>query len=167
MVFRVGSTGRFSRDARLLDVDTEGKVCTACRERKPHEDFYRKNARCKPCVVKQTNEDRKSVPGWGAIRQAACRAKSKGLDFDLYDHKELLLDRFKNGCELTGLPFDFSVEGKGGAWNSPSIDRVRPELGYTYNNVRLVLWSLNMALANWGEDTFEIVARAWLEKRGQ
>lgn len=165
MVLRVGAVGKFSRDARLLDADTDGKLCTGCGEFKPWGDFYRKHSRCKPCVVVQTNEDRKSIPGWGAIRQAASRAKAKNLPFDLYEYKELLFARFKNGCELTGLSFDFSVQGKGGAWNSPSIDRVKPELGYVYTNVRLVLWSLNMAFSNWGEDNFEIAARAWLERK--
>ena len=165
MVLRVGSVGRFSRDAHLLDVETEGKLCPACEQIKPWDQFYKKHGRCKPCLILQTNEDRKSIPGWGAIRQAASRSKARGLPFDLYDHKELLFARFKKGCELTGLPFDFAVEGKGGAWNSPSIDRIKPELGYVYTNVRLILWSLNMTLANWGEDQFEQVARAWLARK--
>lgn len=165
MAFKVGSVGRFSRDDRLLDVDTDGKLCRGCGEFKSWSAFYPKQARCKLCVIIQTNEDRKSIPGWGAIRQAASRARSRNLPFDLYEHKELLFERFKNGCELTGLPFDFAVQGKGGAWNSPSIDRIEPELGYVYTNVRLVLWSLNMALANWGENQFEKVARAWLARK--
>jgi len=148
-------------------VDTDGKVCIVCQEFKSWDEFYGsgKHAKCKICMAKQTVKDRKAIPGWGSILHAAERAKKKGLPFDLYDHKELLLARFKNGCELTGLPFDFETVGRGGKWNSPSIDRIKPELGYVYTNVRIILWSLNKAFSNWGEDQFEQVARAWLERR--
>jgi len=102
-----------------------------------------------------------------AVASAKVRAAKKGLPFDLYDHVEhlrLLADR---GCQLTGIPFDVSMKGGRGRRNprSLSIDRIDGNKGYVRSNVRLILWGLNIAFNNWGEDEFEEIARAWLKRK--
>lgn len=88
------------------------------------------------------------------------RAKKRGLEFDLDEHVAQLQTRIDSGkCELTGWPFDLSPGRK---FNSPSIDRIDPKGGYTYENVRLVLNMVNVALGDWGEEPLRDVMRSWL-----
>lgn len=75
-------------------------------------------------------------------------AKAKGLEFDLT--LKWLQERFDKGlCELSGLPFDRT---KKRGPNSPSIDRIRAGGPYTQANCRMILWCINLALSNYGED---------------
>jgi hypothetical protein len=99
------------------------------------------------------------------IASARGRAKRSEIDFDLDNHLDPLLGRFLKGrCEITGIGFDLEAKA---AWNSPSLDRIKPDQGYVLGNVRFVLWAVNAALGNWGEDVFTEVASAFLEKRNE
>lgn len=76
------------------------------------------------------------------VRKAKLRASWTGQPFAL--STEWAADRLTHGlCEVTGLPFELN-EGTRGAF-SPSIDRARPELGYTAENSRMVVWIYNSA----------------------
>lgn len=172
MVFRVRVHSRrkkFSLDIRELDFDCSGRHCSKCGAWTLWEDFYaHQKYWCKACHSEGTLLSRAKVAGRGAIRQAAYRARKKGLPFDLYEpeHQKSILARFQGSCELTGIPFELEPEGgKGGKWNSPSIDRIKPEKGYVFSNVRIILFSVNLAFSNWGEEQFEQVARAWLARK--
>ena len=100
------------------------------------------------------------------LRDARSRSKKKGAVCDLT--REWLSGRFISGvCELTGLPFDFSQKDKSATQPfAPSLDRKDPTKGYTKDNVRLVIWAINMALADHGEAVFAKVAAAYLKKSG-
>lgn len=97
------------------------------------------------------------------IQGAKDRAKELSVPFDLDQHVEHYRNAVKAGtCELTGLPF---VAGTGRRSPfSPSLDRVRPELGYVHGNVRAVVWALNAGMGNWGLSDFAEVAKALLRK---
>ena len=91
------------------------------------------------------------------------RCIKKGLAFDLDQHIEELNVRLNYGiCELTGLQFRMDVIKRD--WDSPSIDRINPSLGYIYSNVRVVCLGMNAALGNWGEKAFRKIACAYLER---
>ena len=102
-------------------------------------------------------------------RRASClvatvrtRARKRGLPFDLDQHIGELQDRINKGaCEMTGQLFDLSPGRK---WNSPSVDRIDPKRGYTFNNVRLVLNIINVAMGDWGEETLKKVMGEWMLK---
>lgn len=97
------------------------------------------------------------------IQNAKRRAEKRGLPFDLDEHTEALQARIDaNRCEVTGLPFN--LEG-GRTWDSPSLDRIDPASGYVFSNVRVVLYSVNCALGDWGEETLIKMATAILEQR--
>ena len=96
------------------------------------------------------------------VNAAKHRAKKAWLPFDLDAYRSEIRSRLQGPCELTGIPFKTGGERD---WNSPSIDRIDPEKGYVYSNIRIILWCLNSAFGYWGEDQFERVARAWLERR--
>ena len=89
--------------------------------------------------------------------------KDKRLAYDLTE--EWLDSRLKAGvCEMSGLPFDMSL--KRGA-NSPSVDRIIPGGPYTQANCRVILWSINKALSNYGEDYLLDVFARVLARRGR
>lgn len=90
------------------------------------------------------------------------RARNRGLDFDLDGHVSAIQERIDAGvCEITGYPFDLSPGRK---FSSPSIDRINPARGYTYDNIRIVLNLVNAAMGDWGEETLRQVMEAWLCK---
>jgi len=85
------------------------------------------------------------------IADAKKRAKQKGLAFDLEDFREQLTTRINLGlCELTGMQLRLS--GGPRDWDTPSLDRIVPELGYTISNVRVIAFGLNVMMLTWGLD---------------
>ena len=75
--------------------------------------------------------------------------------------------RSNGRCAITGLPFTFEEMGNTGNKNPccASIDRIDSRLGYSLDNCRFVLLSVNIAMANWGEDIFWAIAEAAVARR--
>lgn len=166
----------------------EVKLCKGCKNLVPLTLFARHTgvklrAVCNPCRAKaaanayHTGDKvaiaarNKSYQEVRRITQRASylvtaakqRAKAKGLPFDLDAHRAELKNVMDQGvCQMTGIPFD--MLGKQ-TWNSPSLDRVIPALGYTISNIRVVLFSLNVMMHDWGVETVKKVATA-LNKKG-
>lgn len=99
---------------------------------------------------------------WLAARQ---RAEQKGVVFSLpfaWVHERVQTGR----CEVTGLPFNLEERrtktSTGGPY-TPSIDRRDPVKGYTPENCRVILWALNCALGQWGDEVFTVIAKAYAE----
>ncbi len=85
------------------------------------------------------------------VSYARKRARDHGHAFDLDSHVSNLQARIDAGkCELTGIPFTLN---SGRRWDSPSLDRIKPEDGYVIENMRVILHGMNAALGNWGEYT--------------
>jgi hypothetical protein len=108
---------------------------------------------------KAENEYRLRNPGPWQLKTARKRARLAGLDFDL-DH-EWFNERLVRGCELSGLPFERIKRSP----NLPSIDRINHKGPYTKANCRLILWWLNRALSNLGDDYAIKVFQAVIAKR--
>lgn len=146
------------------------KTCTKCGEEKALNEFaYRwknKNQRhvsCKQCrgiahlAYNQTTRGR----ALKLHRNTKCRAKKKGLCFGLSE--DWIEVRLMAGyCEITGIEFNFVA----GHPFAPSIDRIKPELGYTEENCRVICWMLNAAMNNWGLGPVLKVARVLVEEYG-
>lgn len=99
------------------------------------------------------------------IAGARTRAKKRKIFFDLDPYVSHVQKRIDAGfCELSGVRFDLSP---GRSYASPSIDRVTPELGYIYSNIRIVCHAMNVAIGDWGEDAFLRVAISYIKKRPQ
>lgn len=74
-----------------------------------------------------------------ALVKLRCRCKKKGVPFNLTVEDLQIPDV----CPALGTPF---VLGSGNRWRgdaNPSIDRLRPELGYVKGNVKIISWRAN------------------------
>ena len=96
------------------------------------------------------------------VRHAKRRAEKSGIPFDLDDHRNQLQERIDAGhCELTGIPFTTDIPR---SYDSPSLDRIDPDKGYLYSNIRVICLLMNQALGHWGEKPLRQVMEHWLEK---
>jgi hypothetical protein len=67
-------------------------------------------------------------------------------------------------CEVTGIPFDFSqhpVYSKNPY--SPSIDRVDSTKDYTKDNVRFVIWQVNMMRGEVSDEEMLVICNKFIE----
>jgi hypothetical protein len=158
----------------------EIRVCKECLTGKALTEFYeqpnghRKICRdCSRLIEQNRAATRKQQKATDAkryrrenrarelIRLARQRAQKKGLPFSLEEPRiRAAIDA--GVCELTGIPFN--LDG-GKTWDSPSIDRIDPNQGYSLNNVRVVLHCVNVMANVWGSDKIIEIADAIMEAR--
>lgn len=98
-------------------------------------------------------------------RAARIRAKNKDLHCTIT--KLWVLQALDTGvCQLSGIPFDLKPTKK---YNfnpySPSIDRIDSSKGYTFENSRVILTALNVALSEYGLDTYVTIAKKVISKQ--
>ena len=99
-------------------------------------------------------------PARALLVNARARAKQRGVAFDLTLEDVSIPDV----CPVLGLEIRKGVPGaSGGSDNSPSLDRIRPELGYVPGNVVVVSHRANRIKQDATADELELVAR-WLRK---
>lgn len=122
-------------------------------------DIYMRERHKPVCQINPfTSEPFEFTGQW--VRNAAKKTEYKngrgrGLS---EDEVRTLVARANGRCELTGIPFSGAdVEGISRRPFIPSIDRVKPGLPYSIANCRLVCFSVNAALNEWGDDVFDIV----------
>lgn len=157
------------------------KRCRYCDIEKPSTDFYTNSKgvvrnRCKDCYRrierrnKQQNIElmRDRFKAWREQKRGLCltgvaknRAQRRGLAFDL-DPDDIQARIDSGVCELTGIAFDLTQPR---SWNAPSLDRIDSTKGYTRDNVRVVLYSLNVMANTWGLQTILEVASALISPR--
>lgn len=98
-----------------------------------------------------------------AVKRAKVAAKASGVDYDL--DVEWALDLAKRQdfkCALTNLPFYMANEAASRRHPFlPSLDRIKAGGSYTKDNVRIVVYALNVMLMDWGTATFERVANGY------
>lgn len=102
-----------------------------------HVEEERERSRRKGRAYRATPTGRGSRLFEGAKK----RAREHGMEFTLT--KEWVVEKVKSGiCEVTGLPFELT-EGRNAF--APSLDKRDPNLGYTPENVDVVVWCYNTA----------------------
>ena len=98
------------------------------------------------------------------LAAAKFNSRQKSVAFDL-DYEWVIAKLSVGECEMTGIKFDIEPLPKGR--QNPytaSLDRIKPELGYTKANVRMILWALNAAFNSYGEHVYADIARVFLTK---
>lgn len=83
-------------------------------------------------------------PRWAWVVSAlgGARTRTKGKDVPFNLTNEYLFDRLPTHCPVLGVEFVWI--GAGTNWASPSIDRIKPELGYVEGNVAVISRRANM-----------------------
>lgn len=102
-----------------------------------------------------------------AFNSARKRAYENGWAFGLTLEALLgIAEKQQFKCCMTGL--EFQAKWKPGKRNpyGVSIDRIDCSRGYELENVRLVVFAVNMLLLDWGADVADHVALAYVAKRG-
>jgi len=151
------------------------KVCGTCQKRKRDSSFYVDPRRpgetrsyCKGCARKQrdswyranrarraatSNAYRRRNPERHLLMRARARALAGGLPFDL----ELADIVIPSVCPLLGM--ELRTEPGPLVPHAPTLDRIRPELGYVRGNVWVVSARANLIKqdATWQE--LDTVAR--------
>lgn len=96
---------------------------------------------------------------WRMHYNMHARAKKKGM------HAKVSLDvlhqtalRSGGHCEVSGIRFYLGI-GKRHPFQ-PSVDRIDSAKGYEMDNIRFVCLSVNMCMAQWGDDVFHTIAAA-------
>ena len=88
------------------------------------------------------------------VRSAKQRALKKGLDFNItYEDFEI-----PERCPLLGIPLIKHVGDGNAKDDSPSLDRIKPELGYIKGNVWVISRKANEIKNNVNSDTLKTIA---------
>lgn len=99
--------------------------------------------------------------GHHMVQRSKTRAKRRGWAFDLT--KAWIEERLARGiCEVSGVPF--TARGEKGPC-APSIDRRDSSKGYTQSNCRVIVWALNAAFNEWGEEAFVSIFKVYLQNK--
>ena len=169
-------------DLRKSNIDDDSKKCAICNTIKDKSEFYKNNSRkdglSSSCIVcsrnasplilakrklrKLTSEQIKVEKLQAIFWGAKSRAKKKNIPFSITF--DWLKEQFikQNGlCCLTGIKLECGEKGK--TPFSPSLDQIVPNSGYTTNNCRLVCTAINIALSNFGTNTFKVLAEGFLK----
>lgn len=91
-------------------------------------------------------------------RQARTRAKQAGLVFEL-EVKDVVIPK---ECPVLGIPINTTNAKQ--RFDSPSIDRIDNEKGYTRDNVCVISWRANRLKWNGTVAEFEAILRYMKEK---
>jgi len=138
------------------------KICTKCLLSLPNsKKFFNNNSRplkdgtrkyflrnvCKKCERKRINEWASSVTKTSKrariktlVDAAKGRAKKNGIPFDIHVDD---LKPFPEVCEIFNTELSYTNSRVDDRRNSPSLDRVIPELGYIKGNVRIISFKAN------------------------
>ncbi len=69
-------------------------------------------------------------------------------------------------CAITGIQFIVGEVGKKvRSAYSPSLDRIDSSKGYTQENSRFILWSINAFRGPWDDETMYVIAKAITDAR--
>ena len=142
--------------------------CAACREARRVRENGRtrrpralKGKRRRSEIVRQTDREyqsryRRVHPEMKLWRHAKTRAEKKRIAFEI-TVADVVAMLAPGRCAVSGLPFVMEVGGP----RIPSLDRKDSSKGYTRDNTRVVLFALNCAMGNWGQDALVAIVHEW------
>ena len=86
---------------------------------------------CKPC---NSNRVKSCTPEWKMHQRAKQRCKKTGLEFSIVPDDIVIPDT----CPVLGIAINMN-SGRSGAYrNSPSLDRIDNNKGYTRDNIQVI-----------------------------
>ncbi len=166
----------------IYNEDKTKKCCKNCEQFLELSNFrirgnnskgYWENNICKKCDYLLVKDYRLTDKGIAAeiVRRTKYVSKKENIPFDL--DKEWVLNKLISidwRCELTGLSMfkrrdNLDHNNSGFQWNSISIDKIIPSLGYTKNNVRFILNQINCFKQDGDDSRLYMLAEALLNFR--
>lgn len=112
--------------------------------------------------LRQTSKSRRQFKrAMCLVAAARVRSRKRHIPFNVTDAEVVRLQAVVDAgrCELSGVTFTLSGPR---CATSPSLDRIRPALGYVDGNLRIVCHALNAGMGDWGADELRRIAMAWL-----
>ena len=127
------------------------KKCTRCNVVKELVEFHNHkkckqgvSSICKNCLRIQVQERRRKNPASKLLTQARCRARAANIPFNI-DINDIVVPEL---CPVLNIPLVINFGQKTQAPNSPSLDKVNPELGYVKGNIRVISNKANFCKSN-------------------
>jgi hypothetical protein len=103
--------------------------------------YLRNQTEIRKLMRERWRQTRESSP-WKHIMQGAKhRAKVGNFVYDLTE--EWAKERWTGRCEMTGIEFQLGLATADVRMFAPSVDRIKPQLGYTRENCRFILFAVN------------------------
>jgi hypothetical protein len=153
-------------------MDLQQKQCSKCGAVKPISEFFKRKlnkdgleGQCKLCQEEKNSKWEKANPvkvqTMYMAYAAKTRAKNKNLAYDI--DANYLRSIVTETCPLLEVKLEWStLRDNGGKLlpNSPSLDRIVPEQGYTKGNVWIVSHRGNMLKSNASPEELRRIAKA-------
>lgn len=168
-------TGRPCHKGHVAKRYTASGVCAECvaernranpQPRPPQEknakyqEKWNASKRARDAKQRWKERDPKNAWACSAVGGAKARARAKGLKFDL--DKAYVRALCADVCPVLGTPFVWF--GQKLRPESPSLDRIRPDLGYVKGNVAVISQRANAIKSDAAVHEIEAVA-AWLRRQ--
>ena len=101
------------------------------------------------------------------VGMAKNRAKTQGIPFDIdFEYMMSMWKENEGKCAVTRIPLELGKSDLGKVHPyAPSFDKIKPELGYTKGNVRIVCYQLNIALSEFGLEQFDRLVQFYVASR--
>ena len=128
------------------------RKCKRCGETKNITEFHKCATKCdghhytcKECIKRYTSlKGPENNKKWKTKRKeytlwyhAKNRASKRGIPFDILESDIVI----PNTCPILGIPI--LRDANKNSWNSPSLDRLIPEIGYVKSNICVISWKAN------------------------
>lgn len=130
--------GDFVNDNRLASMNIRYGKSYQCKEcRKEYQDKWNKMERAKEIHALNEKIRRERHPERTMVVNAKIRARENGLEFNL-KKEDIVIPEF---CPVLGIKLVFGT-GKLHD-NSPTLDRIDNNKGYTKDNIQVISWRAN------------------------
>ena len=106
------------------------------KHRKDASTAFRKRNRIKR--VEETKSWRRKYPLRSILSGIKSKCKRKNIEFSILENDFLPLPKY---CPVLGIKLNWNNTKQSN--NSPSIDRINPNLGYTKGNSMIISWRAN------------------------
>ena len=156
---------------------SKGKVCTTCKKHKLLSEFYNnrssKDGLCHSCnsCKKVYSDNTCRFKKWFINKKGLCKQVGKEFTIEPTDIPGVKIRRLKvrgksiweateypKVCSKWDIELNWNMTGIS-QYNSPSLDRIDPRVGYIPGNVRLVCQSYNMAKCNCPPDEWDVIEK--------
>jgi hypothetical protein len=139
---------------------TKSCKCLACRREIDRAALEQRYAANPEEFLKYRRRLQAADPVGEVLRRAKARARRKQLPFSITRSDVVIAERCPCCGQIMGA--DIEIRGSGNSDpKSPSLDRIRPGLGYVPGNVAVICWRCNQTKGSATEEELRTVAN-WL-----